>query len=422
MNRLPGSPEKSRYFPLLRHRILHRHVDQGWEGLVTRVQRLAIEAESLWHDDDRSQFVQHLGHALRSGAFLPNSPLLVNSGNDPRRLFACFAVDSRRSYDEFLSIVRKIHDGMGGVGYALDAHVTSTRTADFVRRVDHDTVMHQDGRPRPASCAVTASIDAPGSDALIELAGSLATTSLNVGISDDFMARDDREAAQKLYMLSRAIHQTGQPGVVFTDRVPRIARDAGAPFATNVCGEAPLAADESGLLGSINLVQCLARGDDGRFAFDEARFTSLVRLAVRFLDGILDLHAHPHPLLRLNSLATRKIGVGVMGLAHFLALLGVRYGDLESIEIATHVAAALSGAAQEESKRLARARGRFPAWHAGLPVHRNASLAAIAGTSTLALLTDTTGGIEPVFSHVIQLRGCCTCDSARARAFGRAAH
>jgi ribonucleoside-diphosphate reductase alpha chain len=407
MMNLPGSPAESKYFGILRKRILHSHDTEGWDGLVRRVRDLAAEAETRWNAPDQSAFLAELTEALRFGCFLPNSPVLVNCGNTPRRLFACFAVDARRPLPAFLELVRDIHDGMGGVGYTLDPCTTHSEAKEFIRTVDDDTLLHQRGRPRPASTAVTVSIDSVSFDALLQLCGNVRTTILNIGIPDQFFSRvdaGDDTAIEKLNVLARTIHATGQPGIIFLDRLCVVARDPTAPVASNVCGEAPLAADESGLLGSVNLVQCLRRTATGRFTFDEERFTTLVHVAVRFLDDMIDLHAHTSPELMVNSMATRKIGVGVMGFAHALSLLGIRYGDSASIEIAERIACVLSAEAARESERLGRIRGPFPAWHSRLrlPTRRNATLVAIAATSTLALLAGTTGGIEPIFSHVMK--------------------
>lgn len=407
MTNLPGSPAESKYFPILRKRILHSYDGEGWDGVVRRVRDLAAEAEARWDAPDQGAFLESLAEALHSGCFLPNSPILVNCANTSRRLFACFAVDTRRPLPAFLELVRHIHDGMGGVGYTLDPCTSDSEAKEFIRTVDDDTVLHQLGRPRPASTAVTVSIDSASFDALLQLSGSVRTTILNVGIPDRFFSRvdaGDDTATEKLNVLARTIHATGQPGIIFLDRLRVIARDPSTPVASNVCGEAPLAADESGLLGSVNLLQCLRRTGAGRFMFDEARFTALVHLAVRFLDDMIDLHAHPSHELMINSLATRKIGVGVMGFAHTLSLLAIRYGESASIEFAERIACLLSAEAARESERLGCVRGVFPAWNSELhlPPRRNATLVAIAATSTLALLAGTTGGIEPIFAHVTQ--------------------
>jgi ribonucleoside-diphosphate reductase alpha chain len=91
-----------------------------------------------------------------------------------------------------------------------------------------------------------------------------------------------------------------------------------------------------------------------------------------------------------------------MGFSHFLALIGIRYGDVASIEMAKRVGSLIFVAARRESERLGKVRGHFSAWHSGLGLspRRNAALVAISGTSTTSLLVGTTGGIEPIFAYV----------------------
>lgn len=408
-SRLPGAPERSPYFNSLRQRILHDYSNDGWQGLVSRVVALARRADAPWNEPDREEFLSLLGTALTNGEFLPNSPLLVNASARQPQLFACFALDSRRPMDEFLDTARQVHNGMGGVGYSLDGTLSPSYIYDFIQTVDADTVAHQAGRPRPASNAVTIPIDHPAAEALFASVRKVRVTNLNAGISDAFMVAvraHDSGACALMDRLAASIHASGQPGVLFTDRIPRIALDEAAPFAANVCGEAPLAADESGLLGSVNLVQFVEPGPDGHLRLAEERLAQTVRMGIRFLDGMHDVHWHPSPQLRTNSLATRKVGLGIMGFAHLLALLDVRYGSAESLQFADRIGELLMTAARLESERLARVRGPFPAWspESGDPPRRNATLVAIAGTATLALLTGTTGGLEPIFSHVARHR------------------
>ena len=405
LTKLSSSPAESRYLPLLQKRILHVDEAAGWDGLVGRLQSVLAAAEARWDHADRARFVEEAGDAVRSGLLLPNSPALVHCGTASHRFLACFALDARRPRDTFLALLRDIHDGMGGVGYTIADDLPPHRAKELIRLVDDDTAAHQNGRLRPASTAVTVPIDSPQLAQVLELSGTLRTTSLNVAISDAFFRRaaaGETLACAQLERLARAIHATGQPGVVFSDRIQRIARDASAAFATNVCGEAPLAADEAGVLGSINLVQCLRQSSDGGFTFDEAKFADAIRITVRLLDDLLELHSHAAIELTANTRATRKIGVGIMGFAHALALLEIPYGAPESIGTAERIGQLLMSAAESESEHLAHIRGGFPVWRQqlGIPFRRNATLVAIAATSTLALLAGTTGGIEPLFSHL----------------------
>ncbi|WP_158544962.1 hypothetical protein [Dyella monticola] len=394
----------SPFAPALAERILHRFGRDGWGGLVERVCALARRAEMARNDTDAEQFLAQLALAMSHGQMLPNSPLLVNCAEAEPRLFACFAVDVEKPQDEFLGAFRFIHDGMGGVGYTHNGD--SPGFVDLIRLIDDDTCAHQQGRPRPASNAVTMPIGGD-LDAFLGLAGTLAVTNMNVALSDAFMASlpGSSEAQNQLDAIARRIHATGQPGVVFSDRIVRVSRDAQAPFAANVCGEAPLAVDESALLASVNMAAFVKTSEDHVRSFDEKGFASCAALCVRLLDGVHDLQTHASDLIKRNTLATRKVGVGIMGLAHALMLLGIPYGSDASLDFARHLSASLYEAALAESQRLAHNLGAYPAW---APSHgaprRNANLTAIAGTATIALLVGTSCGIEPIYSHYIAQR------------------
>lgn len=395
---------QSPFAPALADRILHRFKEQGWDSLIDRVVALVKRAEDARNDVDSPQFLAALGEAMRSGAMLPNSPLLVNCAETNPRLFACFAVDVDRPAADFLANFRFIHDGMGGVGYAIKADEPNPDR--LIRLIDQDTCAHQQGRPRPASNAVTMPIHGD-LDTFLGLAGTLAVTNMNVALPDEFMAsvRFDEDSQRRFDSIAERIHATGQPGIVFPDRIKRVSREHDAAFAANVCGEAPLAVDESALLASVNLVAFVEQDTAGRRAFDFASFSRCVALCVRMLDGMHDLQTHASDAIRRNSLATRKVGVGVMGFAHALMLLNLPYGSDASEAFARELSMRLYGAARNESQRLASLLGAYPAFdpHEGIPL-RNANLAAIAGTATIALIVGTSCGIEPIHSHLLTQR------------------
>lgn len=392
--RLGDSP----FLKPLEQRILHRHKGQGWNGLVDRVVKLAEQAQASRNEPLDAGFLGVLRTALSTGKLIPNSPLLVSAGEEQQRLFACFAVDIRRSLDEALPLFRFIHDGMGGVGYALSG--AEQDFASLIRHIDHDTVQHQDGRPRPASNAVTMPVG-PALDEYLALAGTLEVTNMNVALSDEFMSCTSPDASRQLRRIAESVHATGQPGIVFSDRIARIAAVDEPVMAANVCGEAPLALDESALLASLNLTAFCNLPASGHAQFDEQAFCEHVRIAVRFLDSMHDVHCHANETLRQNTEATRKIGVGIMGFAHTLILCGMRYGDTDSIAFAERLGELMMTAAQQESVRLAQVRGPYPAWRPDHgPARRNASLVAIAGTATIALLAGTSSGVEPLFSQL----------------------
>jgi ribonucleoside-diphosphate reductase alpha chain len=125
-------------------------------------------------------------------------------------------------------------------------------------------------------------------------------------------------------------------------------------------------------------------------------------VAVRFLDDVIDVSRYPIPELATATRTTRKIGLGVMGLAELLASLGIPYDSEDGVRLAGRVMRCIQRAAVQESIRLAEERGPFPAFPrsrlARSEPRRNAQLTSVAPTGTISLIAGTTAGIEPMFA------------------------
>jgi ribonucleoside-diphosphate reductase alpha chain len=225
-----------------------------------------------------------------------------------------------------------------------------------------------------------------------------------------------RRARAVFDMIVANAGRNGDPGLVFLDRInaanptPAI----GLIEATNRCGEQPLLPYESCNLGSLNLSRFLKPSAAGAPEIDWDALADVIRLAVRFLDDVIDMNAYPVEAIDRQTKLTRKIGLGVMGWADLLFELGIAYDSEEALALAERLMAFISEQADAASADLAQERGPFPAWEESIygpkrahtlspPAEtvrplRNSTRTTIAPTGTLSIIADCTGGIEPAFA------------------------
>ncbi len=207
---------------------------------------------------------------------------------------------------------------------------------------------------------------------------------------------------------------------VYDVQVPGVnAFDANGLYVHN-CGEQPLPPFGACLLGSINLARLIEHPFTSGASLDRAKLEERVKVAVRFLDNVIDISNYPLEAQRQEALAKRRIGLGITGLADALIFAGVRYGTPEAARLAGGWMAIIQNAAYAASAELAAEKGTFPLYDAkrflagpnvamlDAPVReairrqgvRNGCLTSIAPTGTISLLAgNVSSGIEPVFDY-----------------------
>ncbi|MDR0827038.1 MAG: vitamin B12-dependent ribonucleotide reductase [Desulfovibrio sp.] len=394
--------------------------------------------KSPWKTADLARSFYDL---MTSWKFLPNSPTLMNAGTNLGQLSACFVLPVGDSIEEIFDAVKHaamIHKSGGGTGFSFsrlrpkDSRVGSTGGVasgplSFLRIFNTATEQIKQGGTRRGANMGILRVDHPDVMEFIqakEREGEFNNFNLSVALTEDFMkavengadfpliapndgeVRGSLNARETFEILVKKAWQSGDPGIVFLDRINRDnpTPEQGEIESTNPCGEQPLLPYEACNLGSINLARFFKSGTSGETAIDWDDLRSVIHLSVRFLDNVIDASCFPLQMITDKVRMNRKIGLGVMGFADLLFQLGVPYNSREAIALAEKIMSFTQDEARAASTILAKERGPFPAYGQSVFAHkeqgpfRNATTTTIAPTGTLSIIAGCSSGIEPLFA------------------------
>jgi ribonucleoside-diphosphate reductase alpha chain len=403
----------------------------------------------------RARWARRFYEAMADFGFVPAGRILAGAGTGRSvTLFNCFVMG--RIADDLGSIFENVREAAltmqqgGGIGHDFS---TLRPKGALVRSIGADasgpvsfmdvwdamcrTIMSAGAR-RGAMMGVLR-CDHPDIEAFVDVkadAARLRNFNLSVLVSDAFIAavREDKpwdlvfegtvyktvQARALWERIMRAAYDYAEPGVIFIDRINAMNNLSYCEEirATNPCGEQPLPPYGACLLGSINLAELVSQPFAKGAAIEATQLEERVRIAVRFLDNMIDVSGYPLPAQRQEAMAKRRIGLGVTGLADALIAVGVRYGSPEAERLARSWMAVIERAAYLASAELAGEKGAFPLYDAErflaapnvarLPAEvreairrsgiRNGCLTSIAPTGTISLFAgNVSSGVEPVF-------------------------
>ncbi len=434
----------------------------SWQELLEMFRRGDFTSYEKEVDDYQTLMV--------SKHFMPNTPALANFGNVLGMGSACFVLDVADSIDDIMETLRSaaiIFKAGGGVGYNFSKlrpegdFVKSTSgiasgPVSFMRLFDTMTeVIKQGGIRRGANMGIL-NINHPDIESFIKAKeGNKALRNFNISVLvlDDFWNYYNKNEPyplvnprthevtryvnpkQLLDMIAFQAWESAEPGVIFSDKVNEFnpfLKSLGPIVTTNPCGEVLLYPNESCNLGSINVAAFTKEDDDGNVTLDWDGLRDTVEMTTKFLDNVIDINHYPLQAIEDITLKTRKIGLGVMGMADMLFEMGVAYNSEEGLKFMERLMEFVNYHSKKASIKLAKERGVLPSfedssykegklpfggfadqssWHfdwKGLAEEiaregvRNGYTTVIAPTGSISMIAGCSSGIEPVFALVYE--------------------
>lgn len=395
--------------PINRDLLAKRYAQTGeltWDDVVTRVAK---------HAGEGSGRSEEFTEVIRSGKFFPSR--MTYMGTSHSFASSCFVFpveDSLTGIMQTLSDACQVQKYGGGTGYNFshlrprgDSITTSGGDASgpvSFMGLFHNAmeVVHRAGKKHAAQMGIL-NCDHPDILDFIQCKdkeGAYWTFNISVAVTDEFMqaVRDDADWNLKFggrvyktikakdlwsYIVQHAWHN-GDPGIIFMDTVNRNNCYPEPIEACNPCGEQMLPPYVSCNLGSIDLSRFVINGQ-----IDWDGLGETTRTATRFLDSSVQNAFWPVDKIRERTQLYRNIGLGVMGWADMLILLGIPYDSEAAVELAEQVMKFIDDTADAESCQL------------GKGQRKNITVTSIAPTGSISLLAGCSSGIEPLFGIVV---------------------
>jgi ribonucleoside-diphosphate reductase alpha chain len=399
------------------------------EQMFSRIAK-AIAKEDKKYNQNADKSEKEFFESMLALEFLPNIPTISNAGKTLGQLAACFVLPVEDSLDKIFQAIKEmalIQKTGGGTGFSFsrlrpegsivaETGGIASGPVSFMGVFDCATGAIKEGGIRRGANMGILNIEHPDIEKFITCKdrGGFPNFNISVGLTDKFMKSVEENKlfslefkgksyktmpAKKIFdMICKHAWLTGDPGVLFLDTINKTnpTPELGRIEATNPCGEFAGLPYESCVLGSINLEKFV----EGR-KMNYEKLEKTIKIGVHFLDNCIDASSYPIPEIEKVVKGNRKIGLGIMGFANLLIKLGIPYNSQEAIKKAGEIMSFVQEKAWQASHELADTREAFPNFEKSIFKHkrlvRNATCTTIAPTGTIAIIADTSPGIEPLF-------------------------
>ena len=442
---------------------------EGWEECTKRVATTIASPET----NNRQKCVDNFHEVIYNMDFIPGGRILRNSGRPRGSLFNCYHLPIGDSIEEIgqlykdaltlwsegggvgvnFSPLRPRSDPIHGKGGVSSGLVSFMKGADYISKliesggsrraaaIGHIDVSHpevldfidakllipevgkwlKEGTPPEIVEFVKEQVDV----------GELSHFNISVMINNDFLEKVETDGEwsfkfkQKKYGTVKArdiwnkivknMVECAEPGLINWTNFAKNNSYYFAPVTgTNPCGETTLSPNEACDLGSLVLPNFIT----GKVNTNWKKLDYVIKLAVRFLDNVIDVNKYVLKEIDINAHNSRRIGIGVIGLAEYLFAKSARYGSEKAVAETERLMRFIRDAAYTASVELAIEKGSFPKFESSqygkasfirkLPAGlrsdikkygaRNCSMMALAPTGTISLLTGYMSAIEPLFA------------------------
>ena len=421
---------------------------EDWEACCQRVARTLATPETSNKDKVEESFFE----AIYNMDFLPGGRILRNSSRPRGSLFNCYHLpigDSIEEIGQFYKDALTLWSEGGGVGVNFSPlrprndpihgkGGSSSGLVSFMEGADFISKLIESGGSRRAAAIGHIDVSHPELMDFIDakvVQGRLSHFNISVMVNNGFLERVETDAdwtfrfKQKSYGTVKArdifdkivgnMIEHAEPGLInWTNFVKNNSYYFLPVLGTNPCGETTLGPNEACDLGSLVLPNFIT----GNVNTNWKKLAEITKLAVRMLDNVIDINKYVLQDIDITVHKSRRIGIGVIGLAEYLFSKKVRYGSEKAVVETERLMRFIRDTVYEASVALAIEKGAFPQFDPvaygkasfirKLPAQlrmdikkygvRNCTLMALAPTGTISLLADYSSAIEPLFAKAFE--------------------